>query len=296
MANTVLDTIDIGTNTFRNWVDKTNEAIEVLRNQAVTVALTGDGDVVTGNGFVIGLLGANTITATTIRGGSANSTGSITIASNTTIATSNATIFANTRIYANSTVDVANFIGNSTVTNTTFNSTLFNINSNVAVVGTSHALAGNVNFDSGTLFVDSLNNRVGFGSVAPTTTVTVNGSVFIANSLTIDHSYRNANSVVLRNASLSSPVTIDTFSTSSFRSGKYVLTITDDTSPAVFQTSEILLLQDGTTSYVTEYAVVRNASTLGTFTADISSGNARLLITPTVGNSTIKFTRTLLGV
>lgn len=296
MANTVLDIIDIGTNTFRNWVDKTNEAIEVLRNQAVTVALTENGDVVTGNGFVIGILGANTLTATTIRGGMANSTGNVTIISNTTITAANATFIANTRVFSNSTIAAVSFLGNSTVTNTTFNSTVFNINSNTAVVGSAHTISGNVNIDNGAVFVDSVTNRLGINTTVPTTDVTVNGSVYVANSMTVNHAYYSANSVVLRNASLSSAVAIDTFATTSFRSGKYTLTITDDASPAVFQTSEILLLQDGTTSYVTEYAVVRNASPLGTFSADVSSGNARLLITPTVANSTIKFTRTLLGV
>lgn len=293
MANTALDTIDVATNSFRNWIDKTNEAIEVLRTQTVTVSTTTNGDTVTGNGFVVGLLGANTLIATTLRGGSVNSAANLAIITNTNISAAFVNVVANTLIYSNSTIAAAVFGGNAVATNTTFNSTFYNINSNVAVVGASHTVSGNLNVDSGVLFVDAATNRVGINTLTPTVDVTVNGSVSVSGSLTVAGIQVLANSVVL---SSSSQTVIDTFPIATYRSGKYLISITDDTTPASFQTSEILLMHDGTTSYLTEYAVVRTGSNLGTFASDISGSNNRLLFTPTVANSTIKFSRTLLGV
>lgn len=294
MANTALDTIDVETNTFRNWVDKTNEAIEVLRNQAVTVTLTSTGDTVTGNGFVVGTLGANVMAASTLRGGSVDASANLNIISNTNITAAYVNVVANTLIYANSTVAVAVFGGNSTATNTTFNSRYFNINSNVALTGSSHTATGNFNFDNGVLFVDGTNNRIGVNTINPGTDVTVNGSVSISSTLTVGNTQLKSNSVVLTNTL--TQTAIDSFATSSFRAGKYIISITDNDAAAGFQTSEVLIMQDGTNAYVTEYAVLRNGSNLGTFAADVSAGNARLLFTPAVGNSTIKILRTLVGV
>lgn len=293
MANTALDTIDVATNTFRNWVDKTNEAIEVLRNQAVTVAATSGGDTVTGNGFVVGLLGANTLTATTIRGGSVTEAANLAIITNTNISAAYVNVVANTLIYSNSTIAAVVFGGNSVATNTTFNSTFYNINSNVAVVGTSHSVSGNLNVDSGVLFVDSAANRIGINTQTPTTALNVNGSVIVTGSFTLAGVQFLANSFVLTN---SSQTVIDTFPIATYRSGKYFVSITDDTSPSTFQAAEILVMQDGTSSFVTEYAVVRNGSNLGTFASDVSGSSVRLLFTPAVASSTVKFSRTLMGV
>jgi hypothetical protein len=43
--------------------------------------------------------------------------------------------------------------------------------SNTITMGSSAAISGNVNFDSGTLFVDSVNNRVGVGTQNPATSM-----------------------------------------------------------------------------------------------------------------------------
>lgn len=58
-----------------------------------------------------------------------------------------------------------------------------------------------------------------------------------------------------------------------------------------YQVSDLLVLQNGTTADYAEYAAIANNDTLGTFTADISGGNARLLFTPTYPNNNIKIAR-----
>jgi hypothetical protein len=61
-------------------------------------------------------------------------------------------------------------------------SATFEIGANLAsmVVGTAFTLtSGNANFDSGVLFVDGTNNRVGIGTTSPGQTFTVNGPVWL---------------------------------------------------------------------------------------------------------------------
>ena len=84
---------------------------------------------------------------------------------------------------------------------------------------------------------------------------------------------------------------LDTFSTSTYRTAKYLVQIVDGTK---FHAQEMLMFHDNSQVYKTEYAVIYNTSELGTFDVDISSGNARLLFTANAGVSSlvVKLTRT----
>ena len=57
------------------------------------------------------------------------------------------------------------------------------------------------------------------------------------------------------------------------------------------QVSDLMVLQNGTTADYIEYASIANNDILGTFAADISGANARLLFTPTYPNNNIKVVR-----
>jgi hypothetical protein len=57
------------------------------------------------------------------------------------------------------------------------------------------------------------------------------------------------------------------------------------------QVSDLMVLQNGTNADFIEYATIANDDVLGTFAADISGANARLLFTPTYPNNTIKVAR-----
>lgn len=76
-------------------------------------------------------------------------------------------VTGNTTLKSNSSVSAITVSGNNTVTNTTIAGDLVTVSSNVTVTGTSHAIGGNVAFDSNTLFIDSVNNRVGIFTDAP---------------------------------------------------------------------------------------------------------------------------------
>ena len=89
--------------------------------------------------------------------------------------------------------------------------------------------------------------------------------------------------------------TIDTFSASSYRSAKYLVQVTDNVSN-YYHVTELLLIWNASTVQKVEYAVVTTAGELGTFDADINSGNVRLLFTASNAQSrTIKYHRTLIN-
>jgi hypothetical protein len=83
---------------------------------------------------------------------------------------------------------------------------------------------------------------------------------------------------------------INTFAVASTSTRKYIATVTNGTK---LQSSEMLLIGNGTNAYLTTYAIVNTDSNLGTFTADLNSGSARLIFTPTLSGSNVvklKFT------
>jgi hypothetical protein len=83
---------------------------------------------------------------------------------------------------------------------------------------------------------------------------------------------------------------VDSWSTSTYISAKYICQVKDSGS-SDRQVSEVLVVHDGSSSYLTEYAIVDTGGIIATFQTSISGGNVRLLVTPTVTNSVIKVVR-----
>ena len=77
---------------------------------------------------------------------------------------------------------------------------------------------------------------------------------------------------------------IHTMSASDFRSARFTIQVTNSTD-STYHTTEILMVHDGTTANITEFGKVFTANEEATFTADISSGNLRLLATPATTDS-----------
>jgi hypothetical protein len=119
-----------------------------------------------------------------------------------------------------------------------------------------------------------------------------------ANDIFIRNEIRDAITITSSNTVTVSTVdttAIDTFPIATYRSGRYMIQITQGSN---YQLSDFRILHNGTTTYITEYAVLESAGTeLCTITADVSSGNARILAT--MGSATsaaIKINRTLFTV
>ena len=80
----------------------------------------------------------------------------------------------------------------------------------------------------------------------------------------------------------------DKFQAAAYRTAKYLVQFTAGTD---YHTTEVLLIHDGTSAYITEYGTIFTNASLGTIDADISGGYVRLLVTPTNINTTVKTQR-----
>ena len=129
------------------------------------------------------------------------------------------------------------------------------------------------------------------------------GGVAIAKNLTIGGATLEALSagaviankdVVQATVATVSATAVDTWAVAAYRSCKYLVQITQGSD---YQVSEIMVIHNGTTTTKTEYAVLETNGVLGDFTADISSGNARLIVTMAAATSaTINISKTMLVV
>jgi len=89
----------------------------------------------------------------------------------------------------------------------------------------------------------------------------------------------------------SNEATIDTWSASTIRGAKYVITVQDTSGN--YQISEALVIHDGTTATITTYGTINTGSgNLAVFDAEYSTGNVLIKATPTTSNTTYKIVRT----
>ena len=86
---------------------------------------------------------------------------------------------------------------------------------------------------------------------------------------------------------------LDLFSTTEYRSVKYQIQVTSSTD---YQISEVILIHNGTNSYLTEYGLVSTNGSLMSYDTDINSGNTRLLMSPINNVNVIKIVKTLIEV
>jgi hypothetical protein len=152
--------------------------------------------------------------------------------------------------------------GNILKINSTASGTI-NLTSDVTT-GTVNIYAGTT---TGTVNVGSTQSTVNVGTTA------INGQLYINSSETTGIT--------------TTATAVSTFATATYRSAKFTVQVecTAGTDVGKYQISEILMLQDGTTATLTDYAVIRSGNNLVTFTADISAPNARLLAQATTGNT-----------
>jgi hypothetical protein len=86
----------------------------------------------------------------------------------------------------------------------------------------------------------------------------------------------------------SGQVVLDVFPTTELASAKYFV---QANSGSTYHTTEIVLVQEGTNIWMTEYGSIQTGAPLGTFNADIDSGNVRLLFNATQSINTIRAVR-----
>lgn len=144
---------------------------------------------------------------------------------------------------------------------TTFNNSgasTFTVTSNATSNNTASTIVsrdGSGNFSAGTITadvdattVDTDNLNIGTQSVSTTTSTSV---------------------------STTSPTTIESFASATYRSARVQVQITQSTN---YQTSDVLVIHDGSTASVVEYGSIATNDYLGTFSATVSGGNCLLQI------------------
>jgi len=79
--------------------------------------------------------------------------------------------------------------------------------------------------------------------------------------------------------------TLDSFSTTAYRSAKYLVQIS---SGSAYELLELALIHDGTTVYLSQYGNIKTGATLAVFDASISTGTLSVLATPNNAVTTFK--------
>jgi hypothetical protein len=109
----------------------------------------------------------------------------------------------------------------------------------------------------------------------------VDGGIGVVGAVNAEYLGINGNSDIfaidLTTSSTSSNQIFHTLDSTTYRSAKYLIQLKSGSS---YQVEELLVVHDGTSAYITEYAVTRSGLNLSTFDADVSGGNLRLLVTP----------------
>lgn len=243
----------------------------------------------------------------------------------------------NTVVTSNLAVTVANITINATqmtirdgalsVNSSVSISNTVSVTGNVTVNGGLHSIFGNVNFDTKTLFVDSVNNRVGIGNDAPDASLTITGTANVSGntevggnlivrgtgivngSFTVDNTATINNTITLRteavydvvsNTNIGNSNTSGTFNPVDilvitkpvpYKSAKITASIYSANLTNV-QTQEMILAYSNTANDVTVTAfgtVAAPASAnLGVFSSAINSTAIALKFTQTSANSGVK--------
>ena len=124
---------------------------------------------------------------------------------------------------------------------------------------------------------------------------TIGGAVTLSSSLDFGSAIISNGTVTHSGSSGQQP--LDEFVHATYRSAKYIVSITDATNTK-YEMVELYITHDGTNAYITSQGVKStSAGTLAVFAADISGSNVRVLILPSSSESvTYKFLRTLVVV
>ena len=139
------------------------------------------------------------------------------------------------------------------------------------ITASSATVAGNVSI-GGTLTYEDVTNIDSIGIVTARSGIEIGGPVIL-----------NLNTSTSTTTSTSQSA-VDTFSVTDYRSASYQVQITRSTE---YHVTSLNIVHDGTDVYVSEFGTINTGAILATFTADINSGNVRILATPTSTSSTV---------
>jgi len=255
--------VDIATDTFGGWVTQTNKLLDALTNEILTANSEANGSLVTGNAFVIGILGSNNVVVdSALRGGNVQTLATLNIISDVAVSgnlTVNSTaVFV--RLQTNTSISAANLFCNAV--NSTLNGNTLNIGSNTVVVTSNTITLNNVNIGSNVIF--NTNH-----------TLIVSANANLGTGLT--------------------PLPVFTFPKATYSSGKITAQSQLGTNT---QINELVVAQDTTTNtaQLTVYAtiVAPAGANLGVYSVSTDASNVIVSFAQTQNNSSVKIVANLI--
>ena len=173
-----------------------------------------------------------------------------------------------------------------------------------SITGTTSSLSGNDDnglslsyengkvdvFQNGVKLIDGSDYTATTGTSITFTTSLESGDIVeidsYAKAAILDHDAISPNS--LTTSTTTANQALDIFSSLQYRTAKYIVSAE---SGSDYHATEVLLIHDGSTVYMTEYATIYTNASLITLNGDITNGNVRLTVTPTNANTTIRLQR-----
>lgn len=229
---------------------------------------------------VAGRIGAITLTAADIGGLAASATVDTTNASNITLGT------LNVGQLPAFTGDVSSISGSNTLTLATSGVTAATVNGSATSVTPITVNAKGLVTGTGT----PVTITPAFGNITGTpTTLSGYGITDAQPALT----FGDMASFQFSTTTTTAGQVIDSVSAAVFRTVKYLVQATSGTS---YQSQEIIVIQDGTTSYNESSNLIQTGALLATFDTQLVSGNLQLLVTPVNAATTINAVRISLNV
>jgi hypothetical protein len=159
-------------------------------------------------------------------------------------------------------------------------------------------------YTTSTLAVNPSNGRVGIGNSSPNAVLDVTGDVRISGITTISNDLNVSGDLYLTTSTAAiiqseigvtvqnAAVTVDTWTSSTFRSAKYVVSVSRSDA---WQTTEILVIHGAGTAFMHDTSVFTTAAPIMEFDTVISGGNVLLQATGTTAvNHTVKVHRVYL--
>lgn len=169
-------------NSFQNWLDKTNQALDVISTKAMTADLTINGSNTSGNATLVGIFSANTIAvANTLRGGTVTTPGNLVVTTNTTIVDTGVLFVNNTAfrvLNSNTFINATAFSVTGGTANITSNTT---ITSSTLTIGSANVTL-NSNVDD--LVIEANNTTIGGTNTYITSNVSIDGTNTVISSNT----------------------------------------------------------------------------------------------------------------
>jgi hypothetical protein len=87
-------------------------------------------------------------------------------------------------------------------------------------------------------------------------------------------------------------VVADTFKLAQTRSAKYIVQVSNPNHGNQYQSTEVMLIHNGSATFMTEYATLVTSTAIANVSSDISGTDVRLIVTPSIANAEIKVVRT----